>query len=337
MNYSLTLLITESCNISCRHCLLGDRDLLHSKKNMSFEDAANYIDQMAEISAAENASFHVRFTGGEPLLRYPEILEFIRYARQKGAKEIGSMSNGFWGKDLNHARQLVLELKKVGLSSLCFSFDDFHQEYMPVSTVRNAIQACRDNSLDYQIKCVVTQKTRRLPEVLSDLGDLLLNQAVVVQEIPCYPEGSASAIPPEDLFYQEGIPGQPCPSGLMLAVLPDGTTFPCCGACWNHRLVMGNAKNEALRGLFDKMRHGSLMRILREKGPSFFVPFYEKCGHPLPEHRYVSYCDLCKAVLTHPCFEEIEPLVSDAWRREYLANVFSALLGDESKALTSGL
>ena len=331
MNLSLTLLISERCNIPCRHCLLGDRDLMNSRKDMPYEDAAKYIDQMAEISAEENVGFYVRFTGGEPLLRYPEILEFIRYARQKGAQEIGSMSNGFWGKDENYARHLARELKKAGLSSLCFSFDDFHQEHIPVSTVRNAIKACRDAGLYYQIKCVVTQKTRRLPEVLSDLGDLMLNQSVIVQEIPCYPVGSASTmIPPEDLFYEEVIPGQPCPSGLMLAVLPDGTTFPCCGACWNHRLVMGNAKKEALRGLFDKMRHGSLMRILREKGPSFFVPYYEECGHSLRQDRYVSYCDLCKEVLTHPAFEEIEPLVSYAWRKEHVENLFSKLLGDEA-------
>jgi MoaA/NifB/PqqE/SkfB family radical SAM enzyme len=259
-------------------------------------------------------------------------LDLIRYARQKGAQEIGSMTNGFWGEDEDRARNLACELRKAGLSSLCFSFDDFHQEHIPVPTVRNAIRACRDVGLYYQIKCVVTQKTRRLPEILSDLGDLLLNQSVVVQEIPCYPVGSAfKMIPPEDLFYEKDIPAQPCPSGLMLAVLPDGTTFPCCGACWNHRLVMGNAKHDALRGLFDKMRYGSLMRILREKGPSYFVPYFEESGHSLPQHRYVSYCDLCQAVLTHPAFEEIEPLVSHAWRKEHVANMFSKLLEDEAQ------
>ncbi|ATW26811.1 radical SAM protein [Candidatus Formimonas warabiya] len=334
MNISLTLLVTEKCNIPCRHCLLGHKDLMKSGKDMPLKDAISYVNQMAEISAAEKMGFFVRFSGGEPLLRYPEILEVIRYARQKGAREIGSMSNGFWGKDFESARRLAGELKEAGLSSLCFSFDDFHQEHIPISTVRKAIQACCETGLSYQIKCVVTKKTRRLPDVLADLGDLLLNRSVVVQEIPCYPEGSASTmLSPGDLFYESGIPGQPCPTGLMLAVLPDGTTFPCCGACWTHRLVMGNAKKEGLRALFEKMRHGSLMHMLREKGPSFFVPYYEQAGHQLPREGYVSYCDLCRMVLTHPAFEKVEPLAAQVWRKERVKKMFGNLLGEEIRTI----
>lgn len=334
MHASLTLLVTEKCNIPCRHCLFGRRDLMNSGRDMPLEDALDYVEQMAEISAAENMSFSVRFSGGEPFLRYPEILEIIRFARQKGAEEVGTMSNGFWGKDFERAKGLARELKEAGLGSVCFSFDDFHQEHIPVSTVCNAIRGCLDAGLNYQIKCTVTKKTRRIPEVLGDLGDLLLNQSIVIQEIPCYPEGSATTmLPAGDLFYENGIPGQPCPSGLMLAIVPDGTTFPCCGASWNHRLVMGNAQKDSLGGLFEKMRRGSLMCMLREKGPSFFVPYYEQAGHHLQKEGYVSYCDLCRAVLTHPAFEEIEPAAAKAWRRERVANIFGDLLGEEVEAI----
>lgn len=283
MQFRLILLITERCNIRCKHCLFGDREIMNHGKDMSLEDVKSYIDQMAQIAVREGKDFSVDFSGGEPILRFPQILEAIRYARSLGANRVSSMTNGFWGEEKVRAKEIVLALKEAGLETLCFSLDDFHQEYIPLSNVLTALNLCREHGLDIRIKSTVTKKTRRLHEVLSDLGDLLLNRSTTVEEIPCYHEGrAASLISPEDLFYEKGIPNGKCPADFMLAVLPDGTAYPCCGV-WSQSLTLGNVKEETIEKLFYKAKEDSILNILREKGPAYLLPYFEQSGHSLPK------------------------------------------------------
>lgn len=325
MQFRLILLITERCNIRCKHCLFGDGELMNHGKDMSLEDVKSYIDQMAQIAVREGKDFSVHFSGGEPILRFPQILEAIRYARSLGANSVTSMTNGFWGAEKVRSKEIVLALKEAGLETLCFSLDDFHQEYMPLSNVLTALSLCREHGLAIAIKSVVTKKTRRLPEVLSDLGDLLLNRSITVEEIPCYPQGrAASLIPPEDLFYEKGIPNGKCPADFMLAVLPDGTAYPCCGA-WSQPLSLGNVKEEPIEKLFCKAKVNSILNILREKGPAHLLPYFEQSGHSLPKESYVGYCDLCQVMLSHPSFSEIAPLAIKDWRKERVKELIGLL------------
>lgn len=330
MHFRLVLMITERCNIRCNHCLFGDRELMNHGKDMPLEDIKSYIDQMAQIAVGEEKGFTVDFSGGEPILRFPQILEAIRYGRSQGAISVTSMTNGFWGADIVKGEEIVLALKEAGLDALCFSIDDFHQEHVPLASVLTALALCREHGLSISIKSTVTKKTRRLPDVLSDLGDLLLNRPIIVEEIPCYSQGrAANLIPPEDLFYEKGIPYEQCPAGFMLAVLPDGSAYPCCGACWSPPLSLGNAKKETIEKLFYKAKDDSILNILREKGPAHLLPYYKQSGHLLPKEGYVGYCDLCQAVLNHPAFSEISPLAIKAWRQERVKKVMAGLLQED--------
>jgi len=91
----------------------------------------------------------------------------------------------------------------------------------------------------------------------------------------------------------------------MLAILPDGTTFPCCGSGWTQQLVVGNALVEPIADLMHKVMDGALFAALRDKGPAFFVPYFTQAGSPLPQEQYVNRCHLCMTVLDHPQSERI--------------------------------
>lgn len=330
MQFRLVLMITERCNIRCKHCLFGERELMNQGKDMPLDDIKSYIDQMSQIAAGEKKNFTVDFSGGEPILCFSELLDAVRYARTQGASSVTSMTNGFWGADKVRAKEIVIALKEAGLDALCFSIDDFHQEYVPLSSILTALNLCREHSLVTSIKSTVTKKTRRLADVLSDLGDLLLNRPLIVEEIPCYPQGRAvKRIPPADLFYEKGIPHEQCPAGLMLAVLPDGTVYPCCGACWSAALSIGNARKTAIEELFYKAKNDSVLNILREKGPAHLLPYFKQSGYSLPEEGYVGYCDLCQVVLNHPAFSEVSPLAIKDWRKERVKKVMADLLSED--------
>ncbi|HYE68366.1 MAG TPA: radical SAM protein [Anaerovoracaceae bacterium] len=327
MNFNLVLMITEKCNIQCKHCLFGEQEFMNNSRDMSVESMKSYIDQMADISAQEKGVFTVSFSGGEPILRLPQLLEICKYARARGAQKISSMTNGFWGANEAKAKQTVLALKDAGLDSICVSMDDFHQEYVPFSSVQTVLKLLNEHHIAFDIKCVVTKKTRRLAHVVGDLGDLLLNRTVVVQEIPCYPEGRAAAvIPPEDIIYSEGLPLEPCAAGFMLTILPDGTVYPCCGAGWSSALSLGNANGESIEKLFYKMKRNPILSILREKGPACLAGDLEKAGFVLEKEKFVGTCDLCLAVFTHPAFKEIAPGAAENWKQDRVEKIMSGLL-----------
>jgi len=317
MTLQLGLIITERCNIACNHCIFGATGENINAKDMSPKDIHHYIDCIANIAAQTKEEFSVSFTGGEPLLCYQTLLKGIAHAKQKGAQRISTVSNGFWGVSKDGAFRMVAALKDAGLSNLSLSMDDFHQAHIPLASLHQAISACNEMGMAFSIKTAVTKKSRRLAEVLLDLGDLLLGQKVTVEEIPCVPEGRAKLqIPPQDLLYMQGIPMEPCAMGMMLVILPNGDTFPCCGTGWNPYLFLGNTGETNFDILYDKMKEQPLLMLLREKGPHCIASYLEASGNSLNQDHYISNCDLCQKVLTHPGFEQVLPTVLYDWRVE---------------------
>lgn len=311
----LALMFTQRCNARCRHC--GVRDFMHQGQDMPLGDVFRYVDELAALSTKEEDTFSVYFSGGEPFLRYPDLLAAVRYAKEKGAVQVSCVTNGFWGKDPVVAQQWATGLENSGMHHVSFSLDDFHQEYIPLDWVLAAITACREARLRFAIKCVATRRTRRLPEALGDLGNLLLETVVPVQEMACVPEGSAAnRIPKDEWLLQEGIPQGPCPGMGPLAILPNGTTYPCCNLGWTQQLVVGNALEEAIADLMRKIRNKALFAALRDKGPAFFVPYFAEAGCPLPQEGYVNACHLCMTVLGHPKIERILPIALADWKIE---------------------
>lgn len=309
----LGLVFTQRCNARCRHCAV----LEFAPQDMPLEDAFRYIDQAAALSKKEGDPFSIGFSGGEPFLRYPDLVAAIRYAKEKGAAQVSCTTNGFWGKDAAMARQWATELRTSGLVYMSFSLDDFHQEYIPLDSVLTAFTACREAGLRLVIKCVVTRRTRRLPEVLRDPcnRNLLLTNYTTVQEIAYVPAGKvANRIPKDEWLTQEGIPQEPCPGMGLLAILPNGTTYPCCGLGWTQQLVMGNALAEPIADLLRRTRNGALFAILRDEGPAFFVPYFAEAGCPLPQEGYVNSCHLCMITLGHPEIERILPTALADWK-----------------------
>lgn len=95
---TLTLQITQQCNLRCSYCVYSGNyhNREHANKIMSEEVAKKGIDFLAEHSI-DSKRVHIGFYGGEPLLRFPFIKQQIEYAqkRLKGKQHsFGLTSNG---------------------------------------------------------------------------------------------------------------------------------------------------------------------------------------------------------------------------------------------------
>lgn len=306
-------MFTERCNSRCRHC--GVTDQMSRNLDMPVEDAIRYVDEIAALAAEENDTFSIFFSGGEVFLRYDDVLAVTRHAKSRGATPITCVSNGYWGKDPAQARRWATDLKEAGMRTVCISMDDFHQEYVPLESEVNALRACSEAGMALAIKSAVTRRTRRLPDVLRDVADLLADNPVLVHEMSCSPEGrAATTVSQDDLLLRDGVLSEPCPGMGVLTFLPDGTAFPCCGVGWTSELVVGNARQEPVLSLVHRMRERDLFAVLKYKGPGFFVPYFDEIGQPLPSQGYVNACHLCMAVLDHPALAQVLPSALTDWR-----------------------
>ena len=80
---SLTLELTEQCNLRCKYCLYGDTNKdyrFFGKKEMSYDTARKAIDFLMSHSKHDE-KVYVGFYGGEPLLRFPLIKQIVRYIK----------------------------------------------------------------------------------------------------------------------------------------------------------------------------------------------------------------------------------------------------------------
>jgi organic radical activating enzyme len=81
----------------------------------------------------------VVFTGGEPLFRYQELKEGIRYAKSKGMKTV-LITNAFWASTPKKSKEIVNDLCESGLDTLVLSMDYDHLLFVPLSCYVNAIK-----------------------------------------------------------------------------------------------------------------------------------------------------------------------------------------------------
>lgn len=89
---SVTLEITERCNLRCKYCIYNEDDKSHrefGENEMSFETAKKAID-FANLHSGNK--INIGFYGGEPLLRYKFIQRCIEYTKQNVKKEELRMS-----------------------------------------------------------------------------------------------------------------------------------------------------------------------------------------------------------------------------------------------------
>lgn len=81
---SITLCVTENCNLKCEYCCYMDKylDSNYKLKNMPKEVAFRAIDFLMENSSDAN-DVYVGFYGGEPFLRFDLIKDCVNYCKEK--------------------------------------------------------------------------------------------------------------------------------------------------------------------------------------------------------------------------------------------------------------
>lgn len=240
--------------------------------------------------------------GGEPFLYFNCLEHIIKKAKKLKIPRIGVITNSFWAKNEKIAKKKLERLKKAGLSVLTFSFDYFHQEFIPLEYVMNALKSAVDLGFasiyvdTYFVEDIASnnyfnQITRHNLEKLGKIENVefhLLKMSV---------EGRATELA-EHIKLKESIPSGNCPVPFWIEgdlenpetieIDSEGNVTLCPGIC------IGNTNIQSLTEIICnyKIDKHPILSIIWKEGPIGLLEIAKAQGFQ-QNQQFVNECHLC--------------------------------------------
>lgn len=238
----------------------------------------------------------IGFTGGEALLLYEEILEMALYAHSLGVP-FSLNTNGFWGCDGKVWRARIQKLKEAGLSFIYFSTDRWHQEFVPLADLKEAIRICRELEIGAQMIIVETADSDDLAYVKQELLpemewlDIVTTPALAVGR-------GCDCLSAESLLKTVKAEDACCCFENILQIGNDGYVYMCCSPCAREipLLKLGKAGEDSLHRLIRKIMETDALYILLKEGLGWFYREAVSIGKN-PQPLAASPCQVCLELL----------------------------------------
>jgi len=294
---SLGLHVTDHCNARCLHCAFGCGPEIEGF--MRLEEAKRYATDVKALDIEI-----VCITGGEPML-YPHLVEeIIRQCSRLSFPEIWLFTNGFWAHNLPKACATVEKLRSLGLTKMFTSIDFFHQIYVPIESVKNAIEASLESMLEVSIDARFIGDLDEENEFnsatrvfLESLGNLLLKVEVIKAQPMFVGRAAESLAKHVKMKPSSEILNERCPDawaggtlGSPLGVDVDefGFVTICPG------LSIGNARAVSLRKIVEEYdyRDFAVIAALHDDGMEGLMNLTSKNGF-VPKEAYINGCHFC--------------------------------------------
>lgn len=264
---TLSLIVTHQCTAACDHCCFSCTPKMH--KSLPIDLAYAAID-----SAKQHGTFKVVvFTGGECFLLNEELDKLVFYSTSQGFRT-RCVTNGYWAKTYQKAKMRLEPLVKNGLSELNLSTGSFHQEYVPATSVLNAIRAAIDLRL---IVVVTVEETEDRPSELNmfldnkEFSTAIEHSKLMVRRSTWIKSDGISDIKHQaslNRFSEDRVSG--CNTALrVIAVSPSADVFACCGLHMEkiENLKLGNLNNASLSEIINGHPDDLLKILIHVDGP----------------------------------------------------------------------
>ncbi len=332
------IMLSRRCNLTCRHC--GIESSPQVRDRMPREDAERFI-----VEAAGLEDFRkVTFTGGEPTLLAADLEYLIGLCTSLGlATRI--VTNGHWASTHQRGMRFLGKLKDAGLSELNFSADRFHLEFMPAERLRTALDCSRE--LGYaRIVSFVSNADRHPFDEFSDLYGIDSEQLIDLR--PALEKGvSLSALKDDHIFlFYGGLIGlgraamypadlrffpldyfptdQGCGEVVNKPVIyPDGSFQACCCAGGKiEAFTVGNAYEEDIASLYDRMCARSHFQLINAYGPRQLHECIKAARPDLKfPMQYTSICEMCVRSTERVPAAEVDQIAEQWMLRRFLTDI----------------
>jgi hypothetical protein len=264
---------------------------------MSLEDACRYIDNISELETVKELAF----SGGEAFLFRDVMTQAMSYAF--GRYHLPSLvnSNSYWATSRQKAQDVLGNLYDKGLRCLQTSVDDFHEEYIPVDRVANAVHAAMDLGIKCKVIIVATPKGKSRDYYRNAL-QVGSEDQVEIMEVDLTPVGYASSLTGSDYVVRCKIPPGSCSILETIPIFPDGSVQLCCGppVPFSKELNAGNARYERLADMLARAEWNPVFNALSlGRGPAILAKELELLGMDRElRDGYASPCEACQHILS---------------------------------------
>lgn len=305
---------TLTCPLACAHCITESSPKV--KGRMRIAQAVGYLRPISKFSS------QVCFTGGEPILYHREIATVIREA--KSLSLIVSLVTGAgWVTNQAKARAKIETLVSAGLTGLCISWDQYHEEF---SSTERAVGLARigiDCGLDVTVR-TVTSPNRPKDEYQAAFAGL----PVRFEANPAVQLGRAASLPASHFGFTSEPPTGVCSVILSPVIEPDGIVYACCGPSHYCRkpspLILGDATKEPLEAILSRATRNPILEIILQLGPYGLYLLLQ--AHPIGRKRfkarsaYSGMCELCLDITNDPeLVDAVHERLRDADARRIVA------------------
>lgn len=291
------LMLTYKCTIACPHCIVKAGP--NRKEEMRLEDALKWIDELKLFKNGYVVG--VSLTGGEPFYNIEKLATIADYAIEKGFV-VSVVTNAYWASSRDSALETLSKCRSINVLSV--SADVGHQQFIPLSNVRNAIWAAKKLGLIYDVVVTtVSEDDKEYLEIRDELLDFV--DADKIHMTITLPVGRASETLEEDSSIMSDEPSRAaCSMASFPVIFPNGDVIACIGPPITlpagHPLHLGNLNNAPLDEIFSRAEKNIILHAIRTFGPRILVALLEKGGyrHLLPK-QYVqdATCDVCYKLL----------------------------------------
>ena len=308
---SLVINIDSKCNAACLHCCFS------CAPDSTDRISENEIDSILGLIKDRDDLRQVAITGGEPLLRYNEVIKIIKKSSEAG-KDVTLITNGFWAKDIDIANEVLMELINCGLKAITVSYDYFHAKYIPVSAVKNLFSALKKYDISVALNMVVDREHNGT-EIINKLGETVFG--VPITMVPVSRVGRGCFISDENLYFTDYRNSKlECPATSWEFVIHhNGFVYPCCSPMvFETSLILGDIRTESIEEIEESLFSNIVLLILKEQGLTWFI---KKMNLKLDLSKFVSVCEVCKTVFESA--ENIDEIYGDIL--EYYENMQNKL------------
>ena len=260
----LILNYTMKCPLACDYCCYGCSPKRTETMDKSF--ALDLVDQAAELGVFGQCGW----TGGEPLIFYDEVLEITERMQERNLP-FSMISSCYWAETREGADSVIADLARHGMAVFTATHDGSHENWVPQSYIRNAVEAALDRGVHVCLCASFYDDTLRLesmfPEFTGRLDVDFVNRVV----LPDVGRAARRAITPQSYPNMATTIGAgACYKRIYhdLTVFWDGQAYPCC-SIYNRAtqgLSIGDLYEESLASVWDRLEGSLLYRMIKGEG-----------------------------------------------------------------------
>lgn len=289
---SLGLHITDTCPIRCRHCWTESGP--ERRERMDAELAAAAVRQAGESGEVRV----ILISGGEPFAALPVLRSALAAAESQPRLSTLVVTNAFWAKTPDAAAKMLGRLPKIDF--LDVSIDPFHEEFLPRTSVRNALEAAlaAGSTPILSICAWGGREDPYMAEIEAFLGPELSSRV----EFSCNQiekNGRAESLThPGPRKWKRELPDRPCDRANRPVMMPDGEVVACCNTAVAIRpeskpLRHGNLADRSFAEISADAKRDVLVEAIRVLGPKHLAEELRERGFADRFDKFYREGDIC--------------------------------------------